>query len=80
MARRQQSGSCCWMRFVNVDHIELVSSIVNAGINPKAGYEAEVERALLEAPSHLQCWKKSERAEEISLWAQRAHSGDRLSP
>ena len=43
---------------VNVDHIELVTAIVNAGINPKAGYEAEVQRALLAPHSHLQCWKK----------------------
>jgi predicted AlkP superfamily pyrophosphatase or phosphodiesterase len=46
-------------QIVNVDHIELVSSIVNAGINPKPGYEAEVEGALLEPHPHLQCWKKS---------------------
>ena len=46
-------------QFVNVDHIELVSSIVNAGINPKPGYEAEVENALLKPHAHLQCWKKS---------------------
>jgi len=45
-------------QFVNVDHIELVTSVVNAGINPKAGYEAEVERALLAPHAHLQCWKK----------------------
>ena len=44
---------------VNVDHIDLVSSIVNAGINPKPGYEAEVEGALLKPRPHLQCWKKS---------------------
>jgi predicted AlkP superfamily pyrophosphatase or phosphodiesterase len=43
---------------VNVDHIELVTAIVNAGINPKPGYEAEVERALVAPHSHLQCWKK----------------------
>jgi predicted AlkP superfamily pyrophosphatase or phosphodiesterase len=46
-------------QIVNVDHIELVSSDVNAGINPKPGHEAEVERALLEPHPHLQCWKKS---------------------
>jgi predicted AlkP superfamily pyrophosphatase or phosphodiesterase len=46
-------------QFVNVDHIELVSSIVNAGVNPKPGYEAEVESALLKPRAHLQCWKKS---------------------
>jgi predicted AlkP superfamily pyrophosphatase or phosphodiesterase len=47
-------------QFVNVDHLELVTSIVNAGINPKAGYEAEVERALLAPHEHLQCWKKGD--------------------
>jgi predicted AlkP superfamily pyrophosphatase or phosphodiesterase len=45
-------------QFVNVDHIELSSSIVNAGIDPKPGYAAEVERALLAPHPHLQCWKK----------------------
>ncbi len=43
---------------VNVEHIELVSAVVNTGINPKAGYEAEVDRALLAPHAHLQCWKK----------------------
>ena len=40
-------------------HPELWSSIVNAGIDPKPGYTAEVETHLL-APliPHLQCWKK----------------------
>ncbi|MBS0422229.1 MAG: alkaline phosphatase family protein [Proteobacteria bacterium] len=46
-------------KIVNVDHIELESSIVNAGINPKPGYEAEVARALLAPQPHLHCWKKS---------------------
>ena len=45
-------------KIVNVDHIELVTAIVNAGINPKAGYEPGVERALLAPHAHLQCWKK----------------------
>jgi predicted AlkP superfamily pyrophosphatase or phosphodiesterase len=45
-------------QFVNVDHIELSSSIVNAGIDPKPGYAAAVERALLAPHPHLQCWKK----------------------
>jgi predicted AlkP superfamily pyrophosphatase or phosphodiesterase len=43
---------------VNTDHIELHSSIVNAGIQPKPGYEAEVEHALLTPHPHLRCWKK----------------------
>ena len=45
-------------QLVNVEHIEVVTSIVNAGINPKAGYEAEVEHSLLAPHAHLQCWKK----------------------
>lgn len=46
-------------QLVNVDHIEISSLLVNAGIDPKPGYTAEVERALLVAPHpHLHCWKK----------------------
>jgi predicted AlkP superfamily pyrophosphatase or phosphodiesterase len=45
-------------QIVNPEHIELVSAIVNAGIDPKPGYAAEVERALLVPHPHLQCWKK----------------------
>jgi len=43
---------------VNLEHVDVVSSIVNLGINPKPGYAAEVERALLAPHPHLQCWKK----------------------
>jgi predicted AlkP superfamily pyrophosphatase or phosphodiesterase len=45
-------------QIVNPQHIELASSIVNAGIEPKPGYAAEVEKALLAPHPHLQCWKK----------------------
>jgi predicted AlkP superfamily pyrophosphatase or phosphodiesterase len=45
-------------KIVKVDHTELVTAIVNVGINLKPGYEAEVERALLAPHPHLQCWKK----------------------
>jgi len=50
-------------QIVNPQHIELASSIVNAGINPKPGYAAEVEHALLATDArrphpHLQCWKR----------------------
>jgi predicted AlkP superfamily pyrophosphatase or phosphodiesterase len=44
---------------VDVQHIELVSSLVNIGINAKAGYESEVARALIGRHPHLQCWEKS---------------------
>jgi predicted AlkP superfamily pyrophosphatase or phosphodiesterase len=47
-------------QIVNLQHIELVSSIVNAGIDPKPGYAAEVEQALLARHPHLQCWKKEQ--------------------
>jgi predicted AlkP superfamily pyrophosphatase or phosphodiesterase len=43
---------------VDVNHIELTNSMVNLGIDPKPGYETEVERALLAPQQHLQCWKK----------------------
>ena len=45
-------------KFVNVDHIELVSSLVNVGINPKPGYEDEVAHALIAQHPHLKCWQK----------------------
>jgi len=50
-------------QIVNPQHIELASAIVNVGIDPKPGYAAEVERALLAADgrpphAHLHCWKK----------------------
>jgi predicted AlkP superfamily pyrophosphatase or phosphodiesterase len=43
---------------VNPGHIELVSALVNAGIDPKPGYAAEVEQALLAPHPHLQCWQR----------------------
>jgi predicted AlkP superfamily pyrophosphatase or phosphodiesterase len=46
-------------RLVNLEHIELVSSLVNIGINPKPGYGAEVEHALLGKHQHLECWNKN---------------------
>ncbi|MDB6157713.1 MAG: hypothetical protein JWO04_1419 [Gammaproteobacteria bacterium] len=45
-------------QIVNPEHIELVSALVNVGIDPKPGYAAEVEQALLAPRPHLQCWKK----------------------
>jgi predicted AlkP superfamily pyrophosphatase or phosphodiesterase len=45
-------------QIVNPEHIELASAIVNVSIDPKPGYAAEVEQALLAPHAHLQCWKK----------------------
>src|SRR5262249_11293645 len=43
---------------VNPQQIELVTSLVNVGIEPKPGYVNTVERALLAPNPHLRCWKK----------------------
>jgi len=43
---------------VNIDHLDLVTSTVLVGINPKPAHAAEVEHALLGSHSHMQCWKK----------------------
>jgi predicted AlkP superfamily pyrophosphatase or phosphodiesterase len=49
-----------WLdRIVNPEHIELTSSLVNLGIDPKPGYAAEVEHALSAPHPHLQCWDKA---------------------
>lgn len=45
-------------RIVDLQHVELTSSIVNVGLDPKPGYATEVEHALLAPHPHLQCWKK----------------------
>lgn len=45
-------------RIVNLEHVEIKSALVNLGVEPKAGYEAEVERAMLAPHPHLTCWKK----------------------
>ena len=45
-------------QIANPEHFELISSLVNVGIEPKPGYGAEVEHALLAPHAHLQCWKK----------------------
>ena len=46
-------------QMVNPEHIEIESATVNVGINPKPGYNAEVEHALLAPHAHLACWKKA---------------------
>ena len=43
---------------VHLEHIELRSSIVNAGIDPKPGFAEEVEHALLGPHPHFKCWQK----------------------
>ncbi|WP_018974171.1 ectonucleotide pyrophosphatase/phosphodiesterase [Rudaea cellulosilytica] len=45
---------------VDLRHIDLVTSGIAVGINPKPGYEAEVERAMLAPRGHMQCWRKGE--------------------
>jgi predicted AlkP superfamily pyrophosphatase or phosphodiesterase len=45
-------------QLTNLEHLDLVSSLVNIGINPKPGYEREVEHALVGRHAHLTCWNR----------------------
>jgi predicted AlkP superfamily pyrophosphatase or phosphodiesterase len=45
-------------QIVNPEHLQITSWFVNLGVDPKPGYEHEVEHALLAPHPHLQCWKK----------------------
>jgi predicted AlkP superfamily pyrophosphatase or phosphodiesterase len=45
---------------VDPEHLELVSSLVATGINPKPGFESEVRKALLGRHAHYQCWNKAD--------------------
>lgn len=47
-------------RLIDLTHVDLVTAGVLTGLNPKPGYEAEVEKALLAAHDHVQCWRKGE--------------------
>jgi predicted AlkP superfamily pyrophosphatase or phosphodiesterase len=46
--------------FVNLADIELINTGVLAAFAPKAGHDAEVERAVLRPHDHVRCWRKSE--------------------
>jgi len=45
---------------VDLDHIDLVTSGIVVGINPKAGFETETAKALLGKHEHVECWRKGE--------------------
>jgi predicted AlkP superfamily pyrophosphatase or phosphodiesterase len=45
---------------VDLKHIDLVTSGIVVGINPKPGFEAEAEHALLGKHEHVECWRKGE--------------------
>jgi predicted AlkP superfamily pyrophosphatase or phosphodiesterase len=45
---------------VNLEHVDITSALVNLALDPKPGYTAEVEHALLAPHPHLQCWKKEQ--------------------
>jgi predicted AlkP superfamily pyrophosphatase or phosphodiesterase len=45
-------------QIVNPEHLQIASWFVNLGVDPKPGYEHEVEHALLAPHPHLQCWNK----------------------
>ena len=45
---------------IDLGHIDLVTSGIVVGINPKAGFEAETAKALLGKHEHVECWRKGE--------------------
>jgi predicted AlkP superfamily pyrophosphatase or phosphodiesterase len=45
---------------VDVGDIDLINAGVLAEFAPKAGHEAQVERAVLQPHDHARCWRKSE--------------------
>jgi len=47
-------------QLVPPNEITVVSSLVLAGLAPKPGYEADVERILLQPQAHMQCWRKDQ--------------------
>ena len=47
-------------RLIDLKHVDLVTAGVLTGINPKPGFETEVEKALLAPREHVQCWRKGE--------------------
>lgn len=44
---------------VDLHDVNVVTAGVLAGLAPKPGHEAEVDRALLAPHAHMRCWKKS---------------------
>jgi predicted AlkP superfamily pyrophosphatase or phosphodiesterase len=45
---------------INLDHVDITSGLVNLALDPRPGYAAEVEHALLAPHPHLRCWKKQQ--------------------
>lgn len=45
---------------VDLGHIDLVTSGIVVGINPKTGFEVETAKALLGKHEHVECWRKGE--------------------
>jgi len=46
-------------QIVNMEHVTLAGAIVNVALDPKPGFETEVESALLSPHPHMSCWKKT---------------------
>jgi predicted AlkP superfamily pyrophosphatase or phosphodiesterase len=46
--------------FLDVSRLVVTTYGAYIGVNPKPGFEADIERALLTKRDHLQCWRKSE--------------------
>ncbi|HSN00180.1 MAG TPA: ectonucleotide pyrophosphatase/phosphodiesterase [Rudaea sp.] len=46
-------------KLVDMNDVTVVTAGVDAGLAPKPGHEAEVDRALLAPHEHMRCWNKS---------------------
>ena len=60
MAETDNSRTIILDSMVNLEHIDLATSGFLVGVNPKPGFEAETEHALLGKHPHLECWRKGE--------------------
>lgn len=47
-------------KIVDIDKVDVITAGVLAGLAPKPGFEAAVDRALLAPHAHMRCWKKSD--------------------
>ncbi|UPT63014.1 MAG: ectonucleotide pyrophosphatase/phosphodiesterase [Hyphomonadaceae bacterium JAD_PAG50586_4] len=46
--------------FVDASRLVVTTYGAYIGVNPRPGFEAEVERAMLQEREHLECWRKNE--------------------
>lgn len=60
MAEVDTSRTVILDSLIDLKHIDLITSGIVVGINPKPGFEAEIDEALLGRHDHVECWRKGE--------------------